>query len=193
MRAALLVVLIAATAAACHDDAAAPAAPPATCIAAAAALRGDIADPGLGDAIANLCREQEWPRGMRDCAAYGKEPMQCLDRLSAAHRAALDDLVRNWQPPRPPFLGVRYQPGPGGVDAGAQVIDVIPGSPAALAGLQAGDWITSYDGTHLTGGDQLGRSVKQSAIGDRPTLVVQRGGSQLVIHPTLVETPQYQR
>lgn len=181
------VVALLVAVAACHDDA--PTTPPATCIAAAAALRGDRSDRGLDDAIANLCREQEWPRGMRDCAAYGKAPMRCLDRLSDANRDALDDLVRNWQPPRPAFLGVEFQQQPQAGGTGVEVVSVVPGSPAAEAGIQAGDRIERYDGAPLDSGDALTRNVRGSAIGDRPTLIVRRGTDQLVLHPTLIEMP----
>src|SRR5258705_10967023 len=137
MRAALLALCAASATAACHDDASAPATPPAPCIAAAAALRGDNAVRGLDDAIANLCREQEWPRGLRDCAAYGRDPARCLDRLTADDRAVYAALVHDWKPPRPAFLGVQYQNSAG--SAGVQVLSVVPGSPAAEVGIQAGD------------------------------------------------------
>jgi hypothetical protein len=183
VRTALLAVIVAV--AACHDDA--PATPPATCIAAAAALRGDNSARGLDDAIANLCREQAWPRAMRDCAAYGRDPMRCLDRLSDADRDALDDLVRHWQPPRPAFLGVEFRTSQ--VGTGVEVVSIVPGSPAAEVGIQVGDRIERYDGARLADGDALLRSVRDSAIGDTPTLIVRRGADELVVHPTLVEMP----
>ena len=66
------------------------------------------------------------------------------------------------------FLGVRLSPG-AGRRAGATILGVVPGSPAARAGLKTGDTITSVDGravgsstalTSLIGGRQPGDRVQ---------------------------------
>ncbi|MDX6308491.1 MAG: hypothetical protein QOI06_1537 [Nocardioidaceae bacterium] len=56
----------------------------------------------------------------------------------------------------PAFLGVQFQPGiTSGQGHGAVISGVLGHTPAASAGLIAGDTITSVDGTAITSGDQL--------------------------------------
>ena len=59
---------------------------------------------------------------------------------------------------------------------GAQVGAVTPGGPAAAAGLQAGDLITSIDGTVVTDATQLIVTIRSNAPGDTVTLTVERNG-----------------
>ena len=57
-----------------------------------------------------------------------------------------------------------------GIPAGAAVQAVSDGSPAAEAGLQAGDVITRVNGTEITGSSDLGSLVSEAAIGDMLTM-----------------------
>ncbi|MCG7285275.1 S1C family serine protease [Cellulomonas sp. ACRRI] len=84
----------------------------------------------------------------------------------------------------PAFLGVQLAtgatstvPGPGGLGgatgstgAGAIVAGVIDGTPAAQAGLAAGDAITAVDGTAVADGDALSAALAAHAPGDQVTL-----------------------
>jgi membrane-associated protease RseP (regulator of RpoE activity) len=58
---------------------------------------------------------------------------------------------------------------------GALISQVTPDSPAAQAGLQAGDVITAVDGTAVNADHDLATLIKQHKPGDEVTLTVSRG------------------
>ncbi|MBW0255970.1 S1C family serine protease [Cellulomonas sp. PS-H5] len=84
----------------------------------------------------------------------------------------------------PAFLGVQLATGAtttvpgldglggttGSTGAGATVAGVIDGTPAAQAGLAAGDTITAVDGTAVADGDALSAALAAHAPGDQVTL-----------------------
>jgi S1-C subfamily serine protease len=57
-----------------------------------------------------------------------------------------------------------------------EVVEVVPGSPAARAGLRSEDLVLEVDGVALRGMDDLQRSMDDSAIGRSLTLRVYRDG-----------------
>jgi membrane-associated protease RseP (regulator of RpoE activity) len=65
-----------------------------------------------------------------------------------------------------------------------------PLSPAAAAGLRAGDKIVSFDGTPIRTYDQLSADIRDS-MGKQITLVVERKGKQLTLHATPVANTLY--
>ena len=73
--------------------------------------------------------------------------------------------------------------------AGAYIIDVETGSPAAAAGLQPGDLVTAIDGVALPDAQSLSPDIQ----GDHPGQIVQvsiwRGQQQLIIPVTLGLSP----
>jgi S1-C subfamily serine protease len=77
---------------------------------------------------------------------------------------------------------------PRGIDRGALVASVEDGSPAATAGIFAGDIIVDVAGTAITGPDSL-----RLALGDRPgqtvELILLRGGAKLVLQAALGSRP----
>jgi len=73
-----------------------------------------------------------------------------------------------------PFLGVTSAPHP----AGAQIQGVTPGSPAAAAGLRAGDVITGVDGSPVSDPDELSQAVSGHRPGDEVEVEVSRDGEQ---------------
>ena len=77
-----------------------------------------------------------------------------------------------------------------GIPAGAAVQSVSDDSPAAKAGLQAGDVITSVNGTEITGSSDLVNLVSASAIGDTLTMTVYRQGSTIELTVTVGEQVQ---
>ena len=83
------------------------------------------------------------------------------------------------------FLGVLYVPR----DGYADVSRVLPGYPAAAAGLRPGDHILSIDDVRITADDEFKSHVFDARPGTSPTLVVERDGEHLVFRPTLVAWP----
>jgi len=80
------------------------------------------------------------------------------------------------QPMSGVFLGVSTANATGG-QQGAQVENVANGSPAAGAGLQAGDVITAVDGTAVSSPADLARLVRSHQPGDQVTITYSRGGN----------------
>lgn len=101
-----------------------------------------------------------------------------------------DKLVRGEEIPHP-YLGVRmatltadiakeFNSDPNSLMLvpevnGVLVIQVIPNSPAAQAGLRRGDVITEIEGKAITTADQLQRIVEQSQIGKPLKITLKRG------------------
>lgn len=87
--------------------------------------------------------------------------------------------IRGW-------LGVRVQrmtdnlaAGLGVAEArGALVAAAMPESPAAAAGIEAGDVIVAYDGKEVGGPRRLARLVSETRAGETVTVAVLRGGDE---------------
>jgi S1-C subfamily serine protease len=66
-----------------------------------------------------------------------------------------------------------------GRQTAVQVLQVVDGSPAALAGVQAGDRILDVDGTTVTGVADLQRLMNEDAIGRTvPVRILRKGQPQ---------------
>jgi putative serine protease PepD len=72
---------------------------------------------------------------------------------------------------------------------GAAVGQVISGSPADQAGVQAGDTITAVDGSKVADAASLGDLVDGHAVGDEVKLTVRRGGSVKTLTVKLGDRP----
>jgi S1-C subfamily serine protease len=71
----------------------------------------------------------------------------------------------------PAFLGVQIATAPGGAAAsGATIAGVVEGTPAAQAGLAAGDTVTAVDGAAVADGDALSAALAGHVPGDQVTL-----------------------
>jgi putative serine protease PepD len=86
-----------------------------------------------------------------------------------------------------PYLGVSL--GDSTSTSGAVIESVKPGSPAATAGLQAGDIVTAVDGAGVSDADQLAAAVAQHKPGDLLHLTVDRQGATRTIDVTLGTRP----
>jgi putative serine protease PepD len=84
------------------------------------------------------------------------------------------------------YLGVQITTAAGG---GARVATVRAGTPAAKAGLKAGDVITKVDGTSIGSSDELQQAIDSLKPGDRVTLAIRRGGQTRTVQVTLGTRP----
>ncbi|MFM7185948.1 MAG: Do family serine endopeptidase [Planctomycetota bacterium] len=73
--------------------------------------------------------------------------------------------------------------------SGVLVNDVVPGSPAAAAGVQELDVITAFDGQPVRGTRSLQEIVERSAIGKPHSLTVFRDGEQVTLTITVKPLP----
>src|SRR5438046_5468373 len=85
------------------------------------------------------------------------------------------------------FLGVKI--GDAASGPGARVGTVVDGSPAAKAGLQAGDVITAVEGKTITSADDLTAAVGNRAPGDKVTVTLRRNGATQTVTVTLGVRP----
>jgi S1-C subfamily serine protease len=83
------------------------------------------------------------------------------------------------------FLGVTYF----SRDGYADIAKVIPGTPAAAVDLHPGDHVLAVNGIALGAPSELTERIFECHPGDAPTLLVERGGEKLRLHPTLVAWP----
>jgi len=107
---------------------------------------------------------------------------------------ALDSFNKTGSFASKPFLGIEYQMVTkqsailNEVSEGAYVVNVVPGSPADTAGIQADDIITRLDGEDIkedTGG--LAEIISKKKAGQRVELEVWRDGDTLQLTATLSE------
>ena len=85
-----------------------------------------------------------------------------------------------------PRLGVTFIT----TDAGAEIVGIIPGSPAEKVGLLIGDVITRVNGQNVTQDMPLNELIMRYQPGDTVTLTVSRGGQTRKIDVKLAAEPQ---
>jgi S1-C subfamily serine protease len=110
----------------------------------------------------------------------------------ATAKPIADQLVATGQVVHP-YVGISYVPlnpalsAQNGISVpyGAYITSVVPGSPAAQAGLQSGDVITAIDGTPIQNDSDLAQILSNDKPGDTVTLTVLRGSQTLTIKVTL--------
>lgn len=64
---------------------------------------------------------------------------------------------------------------------GTLIVGIAPNSPAAKAGLQAGDWIAKINDVHQPSPQQVQSVVEQTKLGEKVTLEIQRGDRQQTV------------
>ncbi len=100
------------------------------------------------------------------------------------------DLVAKVDPYVAPFLGVlplRGKPAEGG---GVTLRFVYPDSPAAAAGLKAGDVLQLFNGQKVDGAGSIVEQLHSLAPGENVALEVKRGGETLLVNPQLAALPE---
>jgi S1-C subfamily serine protease len=115
----------------------------------------------------NLTERSQWGQnsGVGFAIAWDKVE-DLLPRLKDGQRAAV--------PPQP-YIGVR--PAEGALDVKGVVIDeVIPGGPAAQAGLQDGDLVTRVDDKPVRKWEDLVDAIRKRKVGDTIRITVDRMG-----------------
>lgn len=90
----------------------------------------------------------------------------------------------------PAFLGAEVASTSATTGTGVTLQGVVSGSPAAQAGLAAGDTITSIDGTAVTGADQLTQLIQSHGVGDSVSVgYTAADGTAGTVTATLVAGP----
>jgi thiol-disulfide isomerase/thioredoxin len=87
----------------------------------------------------------------------------------------------------PKWIGVLFS------DQGNQIREVLAASPAARAGLRAGDKIVSVAGTPGTGLADVVRVVRSHAVGDSMDVVIERDGTKTTIKVVVEYRPDMQK
>jgi serine protease Do len=75
------------------------------------------------------------------------------------------------------------------IDKGVLVDYAAPGGPAAKAGIQTNDVITSFDGQNVTEASALIKLLWQYNVGDNVNITIWRGNSQQTVSVTLGQSP----
>jgi S1-C subfamily serine protease len=104
--------------------------------------------------------------------------------------------VLRGQSPQRPYLGLNYvdlsliagregeEPARGALvsaSADGKTAAVIKGSPAAAAGIRAGDLVVAIDGEQVSGKNPLADALMQYQPGDKPTFSIQRGNASTTL------------
>lgn len=76
-----------------------------------------------------------------------------------------------------------------GVDQGAYVIEVLPDSPAADAGIKQKDVVVSFDGERIDSMDELVVAIREHKVGERVAMEIVREGKRLDVTVTLGDKP----
>jgi S1-C subfamily serine protease len=71
-----------------------------------------------------------------------------------------------------------------------RVMQVEPGSPAAVAGLHPGDWLVGFNGQPVASIDDLQRRLAGDVVGRSSVMVALRGSRKLFLPVTPVESPR---
>lgn len=97
-----------------------------------------------------------------------------------------------------PFLGVEMAPVTPAlaneqglaVDSGAQIVEVVPGSPAERAGLRVDDVIIEVEGEEVEDANDASNAIGDHRPGDEIEVTVARGNERVTVTATLGERPQ---
>ncbi|MBN2474196.1 MAG: Do family serine endopeptidase [Pirellulales bacterium] len=76
------------------------------------------------------------------------------------------------------------------VHEGVLVTDVQPDTPAAKAGMQSGDVIVEFAGTHVASPQELQAVVERTEIGSKQPMIVLRDAKRVTLQVTVREQPE---
>ncbi|HEX2149824.1 MAG TPA: trypsin-like peptidase domain-containing protein [Actinomycetota bacterium] len=76
------------------------------------------------------------------------------------------------------------------LDEGVLLVEVVPGSPAAQAGLEQNDVITGIEGDEVETPSDVSSVINSKKPGDRVELTINRGGDTRTVTATLIERPE---
>lgn len=120
------------------------------------------------------------------CAGPGPEPV-AIGIVGVATRNLPPRPMLPTPPPNSGYLGVGLEPGDGGV----RIMQVLPGTAAAQAGLKVGDLIISLNGKMVAVPEDFIGGVQKLKVGDQVTLKIRREKEkpELEIKATLGKRP----
>ena len=95
-------------------------------------------------------------------------------------RITADQILRTGEA-RYPVIGAQVQTGGADDGRGAEVDEVLSGTPAAKGGLRKGDLVTAVEGDRVTDGIALIVSIRSHQPGETLAFTVQRGGQEKTI------------
>jgi len=171
-----------------------------------AARRGRVAEPAEPEPVAPPPRESWVRRAIRRLRSL-PAPSRRRVRLAllatflillgaTAAYAVISDSSSSNKPPGPvvanrgePWLGVELAPN--APVRGALVSAVVPGSPAAVAGIRPGDLITQLDTQPIVAPAVFVSALAGLQPGDRVDIQVQRGFSQYTAQVKLAIRPAH--
>jgi putative serine protease PepD len=87
------------------------------------------------------------------------------------------------------YIGVYVGNPRGTANGGARIARVVPGTPAAKAGLKAGDVVTAFNGKRIANPSALTAAVTAAKPGEKVTLTIRRDGATKQISVTLGVQP----
>lgn len=76
-----------------------------------------------------------------------------------------------------------------GVEQGALMIEIVPGSPADQAGIEPNDVVVSFEGDRIDSMDDLVVAIRSHSVGERVELVIVRDGQRVTVSATLGDKP----
>ena len=125
-------------------------------------------------------------------AGAGEEGQNINFAIPIDAARAIAERLKSGQGPAPvAFLGVSTtEPNDGG--PGATIMELVPGGPAAQAGLAVRDRIVTFDGKPVESADALSGIILDRQPGDTVDVVVERNGSSRTIKVRLGTRPPRQ-
>ncbi len=76
-----------------------------------------------------------------------------------------------------------------GIEQGALMIEVVPNSPAARAGIEPNDVVVQFAGESIDSMDDLVVAIRQHGVGETVQIVVVRDGRRMTLSATLGDKP----